>query len=96
MLSLKEAVRLAISEVSEIFADQGISNIMLEEVEMADEKVWNITVGFDRPADAQDFSGQHPLSQGIMALARKGRKYKVVKIDKESGEVFSIKDRVSF
>ncbi|WP_313057769.1 hypothetical protein [Stutzerimonas nitrititolerans] len=93
-LEIDDAVEHAISYVRKLFGAQGISNVMLEELEAADGDRINITVGFDRAADASDGVGGSLMSHGLMALAKRGRKYKVVTIDRQTGELVAIKDRL--
>lgn len=49
-MELKEAVKQAKDYVADLFADEGISNLGLEEVEYDDQYgQWLITIGFSRP-----------------------------------------------
>jgi hypothetical protein len=91
MTSLKEAVKIASEAVEDLFGAQGISNVMLEEVEATSDEFWKVTIGFDRPADAGN-GATHGLSAGLLSMARR-RKYKVVQVRKTDGEVLSVKDR---
>ncbi|PKF73184.1 hypothetical protein CW360_01610 [Pseudomonas fluvialis] len=91
-VDLKGAVAVAIDAISDLFGSQGITNVLLEEIEPSGAGQWKVTIGFDRPADASD-SPAVSLSQGLMALARRGRKYKVVLVDRETGEVDAVRDR---
>lgn len=91
MTSLKDAVDFATQAVLDLFGDQNITNVMLEEVETANDEHWKVTIGFDRAADASNGTG-HGLSAGLLSIARR-RKYKVVQVRKTDGEVLSIKDR---
>ena len=86
-MDVKEAVQAAKKHVAEIFADESIANVGLEEVEFNEiEQVWAITIGFSR------FWG-HP---GDIVRALDGdaaRTFKTVRIHDESGRVRSVKHR---
>lgn len=91
MTTLREAVAIATDTVEALFGEQGISNVMLEEVETTSNDFWKVTIGFDRPADASN-SKAIGVTAGLIAMARR-RKYKVVQVSKLDGDVLSIKDR---
>jgi hypothetical protein len=84
-MNVKEAVDVAKRHVAELFAEEGLANLGLEEVEYDDVlDQWRITVGFSRAWD----------QQGNLAsmLAPTKRTYKVVVIDKD-GKAISVKNR---
>ena len=78
----KDAVRIAKKHVIDLFGDEGIDQVGLEEIE-SDGSLWKITIGFSRNWN---------LSIGSV-LGGSGRSYKVLMIGKENGEVLSVKDR---
>ena len=85
-LNAKNAVNSAKTAVTDLFAQEGVFNLGLEEVEFDDaQEQWHITVGLSRSWDKR---------QGILAdlASTTGSTYKVVTIDKE-GKVLSIKNR---
>lgn len=89
-MDVKEAVRVAKEYAMHIFAEDGISNFGLEEVEYdADDDEWLITVGFSRPWS----SSRNALSALTGEVSQK-RLYRVVRID-STGEVISVKRRSS-
>ena len=84
-LDVKKAVEQAKRYVGELFADEGLINLGLEEVEYDDtHREWHITLGFSRPWDTNrylsEFAGVSP------------RSYKVVTIDQQ-GNRLSVKNR---
>ncbi len=86
-MDAKAAVDLAKRHVADLFAQESVSNLGLEEVEYDDAREqWRITVGFSRPWDQQGtmavITGRAPMS----------RSYKVVVIDKD-GKVLAVKNR---
>lgn len=88
MIDMKEAVSRAISEAKNLYAEQALSNVQLEEVEITeDEKFWLITVGF-QIADPS-------LSPTLAAAMAPKRQYKVFKIDRENGKFVSMRIRMS-
>ena len=85
-LDVKDAVDSAKTAVTNLFAQEGVFNLGLEEVEFDDaQEQWRITVGFSRSWDKR---------QGLLAdlASTTGRTYKVVTINKD-GKVMSIKNR---
>ena len=89
VMDVKLAVRTAKEHVLEIFADESIANVGLEEVEFNElNKVWTITIGFSRPWD-------HPggVFRALDGTPRP-RTFKIVRIEDESGRVQSVKHRI--
>lgn len=93
-MEVREAVRTARQYVAELFADDGIGRVDLEEVDFEYESdVWKITVSFTRPTDRPEIVEAivpgHPLAE----TAPVRRSYKVVNINDASGNVTSLKHR---
>lgn len=92
-MNVKAAVNVAKNYVKDLFADEEVVDLGLEEVEFNNEDdIWNITVGFSRPQklrlgalSALNAVGIDPPS-GL-------RIYKVVRINDKSGAVLSVKNR---
>ena len=86
-MDVKEAVQTAKEHVAEIFADESIANVGLEEVEFDElNNVWAITIGFSR------FWGR----PGDLIRALDGdtaRTFKIVRVEDGSGRVQSVKHR---
>ena len=88
-MDVKEAARRAKEYVADLFDEEGIGNVGLEEIELGpDGKFWMVTVGFSRPWDQGGLA--------TITLGQKGlrRSYKVLRIDKDNGNVESVKDRI--
>jgi len=81
-LDVRRAVKVAKEYIAELFSEEGIAEVGLEEVEMTGDK-WNVTIGFVRPF----------RSRPDDILARYERQYKVVCIDDQFGRPESIKNR---
>jgi hypothetical protein len=82
---VKAAATTAITYFKDLYSDEQLKNIRLEEVWMSDdEKYWYVTVGYDSPASARD-----PLA----ALRQPAREYKLLKVRVEDGRVMEVKVR---
>lgn len=79
----KEAVAVAKQHVFDLFADEGIDRVGLEEIEKRGS-CWEVTIGFTRPWDQ---------SIGIVLSGSSGRAFKVLLVSEENGAVLSVKDR---
>ena len=91
-MDVKDAVNSAKTYVAELFANEGLSNLGLEEVEFDDSSgIWRVTVGFSRPWDRVAVHAITAMAQGTSVP----RSYKVVRIDDATGRVVSVKARES-
>lgn len=87
-MNVKEAVSAAKQYIQELFADETITNLGLEEVEFNESmKEWQVTIGFSRPWDR--LGG---LS-GLATYPNQMRSYKVVRISNETKSIISVKNR---
>ena len=92
-MDVKEAVAAAKSYVTDIFSSERISAVQLEEVEFDDKQlVWNITVGFWRRADDEDFPYASQLQAALSRVAKQ-RSFKIVRLRDSDGQVLSLKHR---
>ncbi len=93
-MDVKEAVHTAKTYVAELFANEGVSNLGLEEVEFDEAGgAWKVTVGFSRPWDRIAVpSAIAVMTQGPVSIPRS---YKVVRVDDATGRVMSVKARES-
>ncbi len=88
-MDVKEAVQTAKEYLADLFVDEDLSDIGLEEVRYDyDDDKWHVTVGFSRPWDRK-----HPIA-AIRGEPNPRRSYKVICINDESGNVESLKDRI--
>jgi hypothetical protein len=91
MMDAKHAVRTAKEYVADLFGDEEVSDVLLEELQLDDvSKEWKITIGFNRKSAR--FGTSSPLA-GVLAPPR-DRVYKVVAIDNVGEQVVSITDRL--
>ena len=88
-MDVKKAAKLAKEYLSDLFSEEGISNLGLEEIELGtDGRFWEVTIGFSRP---WDHGGLAAVTLGQKGLRRS---YKVLRIDDCSGSVVSVRDRI--
>ena len=86
-MNAKEAASKAKLYLSDLFADEELINVGLEEVDF-DGGAWKITLGFSRSWDRKG----HLVA--ALSESRPERSYKVLRINDETGEVQSLKDRI--
>jgi hypothetical protein len=85
-MDVKEAVAAAKKYIIELFEEEKISDLGLEEVFLDEASgFWNITIGFVRPWDNR--------SSFANALQGLQRSYKVVKVSNDTGKVVSVMNR---
>lgn len=85
-MDAKKAVRRAKEYIVDLFSDEELFNLGLEEVDF-DGVTWKITIGFSRSWDRRG-----PLVTAL-AESRPERSYKILRIIDETGKVESLKDR---
>ena len=96
-MNVQEAVRLAKDYVTDVFVEEQITNVGLEEIEFNERRNrWEITIGFSRPWDYQTRSlfeqEDDPFKTQTQRRPRT-RSFKVVNIDDDNAKVLSIKNR---
>lgn len=93
-MNVTEAVKSAKAYVLELFADENLKNLGLEEVVFDDESnCWQVTVGFSR---LWEYSGVPTFGESLGAPKELGRReYKIVKIGVDDGEVKSLEIRTT-
>jgi hypothetical protein len=89
-MNVKEAVAAAKVYVADLFQEENITDIGLEEVRLDDRSgLWEVTVGFSRPWDRS--------ATGFAAVLQAGaypkRSYKILRINNETGEVVSLANK---
>ena len=87
-MDVKDVTRTAREYITDLFSDEQITNLGLEEVVYdVDSEQWRITFGFARPWDRQ---GDMGVRMGLKAP----RAYKVVRVDDSNGRVVALTDRI--
>ncbi len=90
-MEVKEAVRVARKYVFDLFSDERVTDIALEEVDFDhDSNAWRITIGFMHPSYGRNAADARIISPWLRPL---DRSYKVVHISDETGQVESMSDR---
>ena len=88
-VDLNSAVKTALKFFRDSFGLLNPSDVQLEEIELSeDERYWLITVGYDNPTAVGALRGKYVLPQKVPL-----RKYKVVRVDAQTGRPVSIKTR---
>ena len=90
-MEVKQAARIAKEYVRDLFAEETISDAMLEEVEFDNSSdVWKITIGFTREWSAPNVLQSMAASLGGVTARRV---YKIVNVNNSDGSVKSVKHR---
>jgi hypothetical protein len=86
-VGVKDAVKAAMSFINEMYDGEPLKDVLLEEVEMAQEaNAWLVTVGFSLP---QEEAGANAPA----GSKRLKRIYKIVTINAQSGVPLAMKIR---
>lgn len=90
-MDAKEAIKAAKAYVQDIFKDEGVINIGLEEISFDEHtKAWDVTIGFSRRWDNQNSTF---TSSAGLAPPNYRRTYKIVEVSNENGEVLAVRNR---
>ena len=84
-MDVKQAVEVARKYVEDLFAEEQIVNVALEEIDAEEEGFWRITIGFSRPLNAN--------FNRLLSVER-SRTYKVVLVRDSDGQILSVKNRI--
>ena len=88
---MKEAIRHAKAYAAEVFADERVSDIGVEEIEYDDSvHAWRITLGMSRPR--REYRPPLGVDLGHISVQRD---YRVFTVSDHSGSVTSVKMRES-
>jgi hypothetical protein len=94
MTDVKQAVAIAMTYFRDLMDDKGLSDILLEEVELSDdERSWNVTLSGLLPASKDETASFNALAQALGQSPQRRRVYKVFKINAERASVQSMKIR---
>lgn len=85
-MNAREAIEAAKKIFLEIFGEEEVSEVGLEEVDFDDNDVWNITIGFRRP-------WQRTLKANLLGESAPVRTYKIVRIRDADGALVNIRHR---
>lgn len=91
-MDVKEAIAAAKTYIQDIYADEHVTNLGLEEVERLQQAgQWHVTLGFSRPWNTPRTRAQEVL-ENLGALSTMRRSYKIVTVA-DDGTILSMKDR---
>ncbi|MYB48922.1 MAG: hypothetical protein F4X72_06575 [Dehalococcoidia bacterium] len=86
-MDVKAAVKIAKTQVADLFADEEIVDIGLEEVEFDDSVgIWIVTIGFSRPWE------QKNALTAALGEGRPSRSYKVIRLADADGRMVALED----
>ena len=92
-MDVKEAIAAAKSNISDIYADEHVTNLGLEEVEhIPSAGNWIVTLAFSRPWNTPRTRAQEVL-ESLGASSSLKRSYKVITVA-DDGTVLSMKSRL--
>jgi len=92
-MDVKEAITAAKTYLSDVYAEEQVTNLGLEEVEhMPADGKWVITLAFSRPWNTPRTRAQEVL-ENLGAVSGLRRTYKVITLA-EDGTVVSMKNRI--
>jgi hypothetical protein len=92
-MDVKEAITAAKTYLSDIYADEHVTNLGLEEVEhLPSDGKWVITLAFSRPWNTPRTRAQEVL-ENLGAVSGLRRTYKVITLA-DDGTVLSMKNRM--
>ena len=86
-MDVKDAVQVAKDYITDLFGEEGLVDVGLEEVDVDLSGNWIVTIGFSRSWDR---------NIGSVLSGAGSRSYKAVMIQDEDGKVLSVKDRTLF
>ena len=99
-MDVKEAARTARAYITDLFADENVKHVGLEEVEFDDlSAVWHITIGFSRPWELPEDLPPPSFASGSVLDELKPpppstqRSYKIVRVRDNDGHVISVMNR---
>ena len=91
-MDVKQVIAAAKAYVAEVYSDETITNLGLEEViEDVQQGCWQITLAFSRPWNTPRSRAQEVL-ENLGGVSPLKRSYKVVSVSRD-GHVIAMKDR---
>lgn len=95
-MEVKKAISIAKDYIADVFADEGVFNVGLEEVEFSGSR-WEVTIGFSRKWDKPPRSPFSVAALGETPPDLRGinRTYKTVEIHDDTEQVLGVRNRVA-
>ena len=92
-MNMREAVAAAKFHLAQLFQDENITNVGLEEIEYDEMRgQWRVTISFSRNWQPSQEDGKLSAAIARAALDRQ-RAHKVVTINNGDGQIVSVKNR---
>ena len=89
MIEVKHAVRQAVAFLQEVYGDEAVGDVRVEEVELSEDgSAWHVTLSFAPPSGRSTSSD---LAAALGVLTK--REYKIVTVSSPTGAVRSMKIR---
>ena len=83
MVDAKQAVKMAMEYLNEMYDTKEFKDVMLEEVELSeDNRYWNVTIGFAR---RQVSTSEGPMASLVGKTEQYKREFKIFTIDAKNG-----------
>lgn len=89
-IGLQEAIQRAMEILGELYPDQELKHVLLEEIELDSSGTWYVTLGFTRPGTLQGMG----IGVGLAQPSTANRVYKEIRINAETGAFEGMKDRL--
>lgn len=88
-LDMKAAVKTAREQAAQLFAEESLPNLALEEIEFDEEKQhWLVTLGYDSPNRVKRKTTGPSLFPTVEEETQ--RKYKIFRIDANDGHLIAM------
>lgn len=91
-LGLQEAVQRATEILGDLYPDQELKHVLLEEIERSGppgDEDWEVTLGFTRPGSVTSVGGLGAMGRPL----KSDRAYKRIRLDAQTGAFESMTDR---
>ena len=97
MVAVRDAVKLSLQTLQELFPGESMPELRLEEVMLSDdERRWEVTVSYLNPDFERDLAsrerGNHGLAHFVTEKNVPTRLYKTVKLNAELGTLLGVKN----
>ena len=98
MLAVKEAVKISLENLADLFPGEAMPGLRLEEVMRSeDENKWQVTVSYENPDFDRDLATQDRVTTGLHSFVGGQKKvptrlYKTVTLKAEDGALLGIRN----
>ena len=98
MVAVRDAVKLSLQNLQDIFPGELMTELRLEEVTLSDdERKWNVTVSFLNPDFERELESRAKNNNGLAHVLNQGqqvslRRYKTVTVSAAEGKLLGVKN----